>query len=248
MPITPTPEFRIVTPRLSQPLLFIASDRREAQPWVAQWEDRHPLNLPVHWARAGTWRGRDAIAVANGVGVEMSTAAVHAAATVADRFAAICSIGTGGALDPSLAIGDIVVATSVQGDSAAWAALDPNGPLARSGLIRTNRHIARTAEEKSNLSRSGAILVDMEAAGVAAAADELAVPFYCVRVVSDLAGETFFIDFERFLMADGRFNVSRLVMFAMAHPAKGFPELLRLQRRTSAAANKLGHFLANCRF
>ena len=75
--------------------------------------------------------------------------------------------------------------------------------------------------------------------------EEMAVPFYCVRVVSDLADEAFFIDFERCIMADGRFNVPRLVMQALAHPARGFPELLRLQRRTADAAKKLGDFLAN---
>ena len=233
---------------LYHPLLFIASDHREAEPWVARWESPRPLSLPVHWARAGKWQGRDMIAIANGVGTERAIAVVRAAQAAADRFAGVCSIGTGGALDPSLAVADIVVASSVAGDSISWPALDPHGPRSRSGPILTSPHIARTAKEKSNLSRSGVILVDMEAAGVAAAAHELAVPFYCVRVVSDLAGETFFIDFERFLMPDGRFDVQRVVLFAMAHPAKGFPELLRLQRRTSAAARRLGEFLAGCEF
>jgi hypothetical protein len=88
----------------------------------------------------------------------------------------------------------------------------------------------------------------MEAAAVAAVAQELAVPFYCVRVVSDLADETFFTDFERFLMPDGRFNVGRLVVDALSHPLRGLPELLRLQRRTAQAARQLGCFLENCNF
>jgi hypothetical protein len=88
----------------------------------------------------------------------------------------------------------------------------------------------------------------MEAAGVARAAHELAVPFYCVRVVSDLAHEAFFMDFESCIVADGRFSVSRLIMQALVHPFKSFPELLRLQRRTADAAEKLGGFLANCEF
>lgn len=88
----------------------------------------------------------------------------------------------------------------------------------------------------------------MEAAAVAAVAQELAVPFYCIRVVSDLANETFFIDFERFLMPDGRFNVARLVIAALIHPFKGMPELLRLQKRTAKAAQELGRFLENCTF
>jgi hypothetical protein len=86
----------------------------------------------------------------------------------------------------------------------------------------------------------------MEAAGVASMAYELAIPFYCVRVVSDLAEESFFIDFEEFLLPDGQFNVAGLLRFAMEHPLKGLPELLRLQERTAKAAKHLAEFLAEC--
>jgi hypothetical protein len=67
-------------------------------------------------------------------------------------------------------------------------------------------------------------------------------------VVSDLAEEGFFLDVERFIMPDGRFNVPGLVMQALSHPIRGLPELLRLQRRTADAAKKLGSFLADCNF
>jgi adenosylhomocysteine nucleosidase len=230
------------------PLIFVASDRREAEPWVSHWENLRPTDLAVHWARAGTWRGRDAIAVANGVGAHRAADAVQAAQGIAKGFSGICSIGTGGALDRSLSLADVVIANAVTDGTTAWAALDPHGPGARLGLVYSSGHIARTIEEKRKLNQSGAILVEMEAAGVARVALEMAVPFYCVRVVSDLADEAFFIDFESCIMADGRFNVPRLVMQALAHPSHGFPELLRLQRRTADAAKKLGDFLADCNF
>jgi len=230
------------------PLIFVASDRRESDPWVARWESSRPLDLPVHWARAGTWRGRDVIVVANGVGAHRAADAIAAAQVIAKGFSGICSIGTGGALDGSVSLADVIVASAVTDGANNWAAVDPHGPAARTGLVYSSRHIARSAEEKRKLNQSGAILVEMEAAGVARAAEEMAVPFYCVRVVSDLADEAFFIDFESCIMADGRFNVPRLVMQALAHPIQGFPELLRLQRRTADAAKKLGDFLADCNF
>jgi nucleoside phosphorylase len=233
---------------LIEPVLFIASDRREAEPWVFRWDNRRALALPVHWTRAGQWHGRDVIAIANGVGVQRAAAAVAAARTLAGGFSGIFSIGTGGALDPSLAIADIVVAKSVTDGVTTWPAQDPGGPKACSGLVHSSPHIARTTDDKRKLQQSGAIIVEMEAAGVARAALELAVPFYCVRAVSDLADETFFIDFERFLMSDGQFNVPRLVMSALANPVKGIGELLRLQRRTAKAAERLGDYLANCKF
>lgn len=235
-------------PRLTHPLLFIASDRREAEPWVAHWDNPRPLTLPVHWARAGKWRGRDMIALANGVGRQRAVLAVEAARMVADSFSGICSMGTGGALDPSLGISDIIVATEVTDARSSWPALDPHGSAARSGIVHSSLHIARTSEEKRKLNQSGAILVEMEAAGVARSAHELAVPFYCVRVVSDLANETFVTDFENFLSPDGKFDVPRLIMYSLAHPVSGLPELLRLQRRTSEAARQLGGYLADCNF
>lgn len=232
----------------AQPLLFIASDRREAEPWVARWDNPRPLTLPVHWARTGKWRGREAIAVANGVGADRARAAVQAARTIASGFSAVVSIGTCGALDPSLAIADIIVASSVTDGQTIWPAQDPHGPPSPSGLVHSSPHIARTIEEKRKLRDSGAIIVEMEAAGVARAAQELDVPFYCIRAVSDLADESFFIDFENFLMPDGRFNIPGLAMHAMAHPIKGLSELLRLQSRTAEAAKQLGGFLADCHF
>jgi adenosylhomocysteine nucleosidase len=237
-----------MTASLTQPLLFIASDRREAEPWVAHWDDCRSLTLPVHWARAGKWRGRDVIVIANGVGRHRAAAAIEAARTITNSFSGICSIGTGGALDPSLAIADVIVATEVADADLTWLAADPRGPAARSGKIDSALHIARSSEEKKKLNRSGAILIEMEAAGVARLAHELAVPFYCIRVVSDLANETFVTDFENFLMPDGTFNVPRLIMYSLAHPVNGLWELLRLQRRTSKAARQLGGYLASCKF
>ena len=232
----------------SQSLLFIASDRREAEPWTSRWDNVRKPDLPVHWARAGMWHGRRVMAIANGVGAHRAVAAIEAAQGISTGFSGICSIGTGGALDPSLDIADVIVATAVTNGDQTWSAAQPGGPASPSGLIYSGSKIARTSIQKANLRGTGALLIEMEAAGVAATAAQLAVPFYCVRVVSDRADETFFIDFEKFLMSDGRFNVSILLMYALAHPLKGFPELLRLQRRTSGAAKQLGEFLANCSF
>jgi nucleoside phosphorylase len=188
------------------------------------------------------------IAIANGIGMQRAVAAIHTAAAISGGFSGICSIGTGGALDPGLSIADVVIATEVTSSERKWPALDPHGPPARSGPVYSSPRIVRTSEEKKNLHETGAILVEMEAAGVAVMAKELAVPFYCVRAVSDLANESFFINFEEFLLPDGQFNVAGLMRFAVWHPFKGLPELLRLQENTAKAAKQLGEFLANCNF
>ena len=224
--------------------LFVASDRREIEPWVACWQNVRPVNLPVHWARTGLHQGREMLAIANGIGQERAAAAVKAAG----NLAAVWSIGTAGALDPSLAIADIITATEVTDGVQTWQAKAPKGPAVRSGLVRTSQHIARTGVEKKNLHATGAIIVEMEAVAVARVASEMAVPFYCVRGVSDHANETFFIDFESFFMTNGTLNVPRLMVYALAHPMDALPELIRLQRRSSLAAKRLAGFLAACDF
>ncbi len=82
----------------------------------------------------------------------------------------------------------------------------------------------------------------MEAGGVARAAEDLDLPFYCIRAVSDLAGEDFATDFNTALGPDGRFSVISLIKQLQ------FGELLRLQQRTALASKKLGDFLAATNF
>lgn len=140
------------------------------------------------------------------------------------------------------------MASAVTDGNLTWQVLDPRGSPTRSGTVYSSHHIARTRDEKRNLRKSGAIIVEMESAGVAGIARDLSLPFYCVRAVSDLADETFFSDFESFLTPDGRFSVPRLAVHALTHPVRGLGEMLRLQKRTSLAAEKLSEFLATCKF
>jgi len=228
--------------------LFVASDRREIEPWVACWQNVRPVNLPVHWARAGSHQGREMLAIANGIGQERAAAAIRAAVKADGNLSEVWSVGTAGALDPSLGVADIIAATEVTDGAQIWKANAPSGPACRSGLVRTSQHIARTSVEKANLRATGAIIVEMEGAAVGRVASEMAVPFYCVRGVSDVANETFCVDFESFFMPNGTLNVPRLVVYALAHPMDALPELIRLQQRSSLVAKRLAGFLAACHF
>ena len=237
-------------------VLFVAADPRECAGWVSRWEGVHPVSLPVIWARAGRFKGRDVMAIASGAGAERAFAAV----IVASRPSAVCNIGFCGALDESLRVGDVVVALEVRDNTAR----DNSGPETHtyetlvpgvgkpeamlSGAVVSIHHVAQTAAEKRNLRATGASIVDMEAAGAARAAEDLGLPFYCIRAVSDLAGEDFENDFNAALGPDGQFSTLRLVRGALASPRKRFAELLRLKQRTALASKNLGDFLADCTF
>jgi nucleoside phosphorylase len=229
---------------MSAPLLFVAADPLECTGWVARWNSVRKVSLAVRWARAGKWKGRDVAVIANGAGAARAFAAV----VLAGEVSAVCNIGFCGALRQELRVGDVFVATEIRNGERAYEANPPGGPEAASGAVASIDHVAATAAEKRQLRAGGASIVEMEAAGAANAAEDLAVPFYCVRVVSDLAGEDFANDFNAALTSDGGFSVARLAMGALASPGKRFSELIRLRQRTAMASKKLGEFLANCTF
>jgi adenosylhomocysteine nucleosidase len=186
--------------------------------------------------------------VAGGAGPRLASAAVRGASE-AVRPKAVVSFGFCGALDPSLKIGEVCVGTEVIcGDRTIQTGLpDTKRPFRRVRVISVDR-VVGTAEEKRSLRRTGAAVVEMEAAGVAASVREWKLPFLCIRSVSDLATETFTLDFNASRMPDGRISMIRVVGCALRNPRTGVPELLKLQRQTAIAAGMLGDFLADCRF
>ena len=206
-------------------VLFIASDPREFSGVLRFWESVRPVKLAVHWSRQGLRKGRRAVAVANGAGAERARLA---GTTVAARI--VCNVGFCGALDPALRIGDIVAAGEPPRTGLAFVA----------GRLICLDHVAQTVAEKRLLRAQGGTAVDMESAGVPGA--------YLIKSVSDLADEGFENNFNEALLPDGRISTSRLLRSAVRKPFVRFPELLRLRRRTSLAAETLGSFLNGCDF
>jgi adenosylhomocysteine nucleosidase len=148
-----------------------------------------------------------------------------------------------------LQIADVVVGTCIAAGSHRYSAL----PVASarpfvSGVVCSVDRVARTAEEKLRLrSMEGASAVEMEAAGVAERAESRGLPFFCVRVVTDLASENMANDFNAALRSDGHFDTMHIIGDALRHPVARVPELIRLRLRCSHAARSLGEFIADCR-
>jgi adenosylhomocysteine nucleosidase len=186
--------------------------------------------------------------VSNGAGAHRAAAAVDAA-LAGFHPDAIVSMGFCGALDPALAIADIVVGTTIFADGRAFAAQSPvTAAPHRAGAICSIDHVAAAAREKRELRATGAIAVEMEAAGVAQRAQTLGVPFFCIKSVTDLADETMANDFNAVLRSDGRFDTMKILASSLRRPWVRLPELFRLRRRCVLAARSLGEFIADCRF
>jgi adenosylhomocysteine nucleosidase len=237
-------------------ILYVASEAAELKPLANLLTAPRKLKWPVDYAYEGIWEGRRLMLAANGAGpklaaqaVEIAIRAVMVAELSSSRLEAVVSTGWCGALDPELRQSQIVVAKQVldlsTNEMFDCASVTADGQFA-SGVIASQNRIANDAGEKERLRASGALAIDMEAAGVAARARRAGLPFSCIKVVSDCAGESFPFDLNKFRTAEGRIARGKIVAQALTHPTR-LPVLFQLKRRTGDAATALGEFLVSCR-
>lgn len=219
-------------------LLLVAADRAEFAGLLRSLSAVRPFDWALDYCASARLGTRDILLAANGPGPRLAATAVDTACRLEPSIGQIVSTGFCGALDPNLALGDIVLnSDGIYADRPAY----------RGNLMSTDR-VAVTVEEKRSLRQSGAIAVEMEWAGVAAAAGRRGVPASAVRVVSDTAGEAMPLDFNRYRTAEGRFDRAAILRAALRRPFSAIPGLLRLQRNCRFASAKLGEFIVACRF
>jgi len=229
-------------------ILFVAAEPREFDGLLRFCSGARKLAWPLDWARTAESCGRQVWMVANGAGAARAAQAVDVAFP-ACQPQAIISMGFCGALDPALVIGDVFVATHITCVNQSLEVCLPRTDAAHStGVLASIDHVAQTATEKASLRASGASAVEMEAAGVAARAALYGVPLFCVKSVTDMAGEDFTIDFNQALLSSGHFGTIRILRSALGNPGAAFPELIRLRHSCRIAARKLGEFIVACRF
>ena len=229
-------------------ILLIAADRMEFPGILRHATEATSTAVPVAWSRSARLGNHQLVLAANGAGAQRAASAVEAAL---QGFPAEAIVSTGfcGALAPELQIADVVVGSAISAGSRTFPVLYPASErLHHMGVVCSIDHVARTAAEKRLLRAAGGSVVEMEAAGVADRAAARGVPFYCVRVVTDLAGEDMANDFNRALRPDGRFATISILRDTLRSPLVRLPELLRLRNRCVRAARVLGDFIADCRF
>lgn len=228
-------------------IALIAAEAFELESLLKRISNPFNPGLPVRFARVGKWNQTQVICAADGAG---PGAAERAAGLVIEKYRpdALWSVGLCGALDHRLGFSDVVVATEVldhpRGDRFRCTA---EGWETGNGVVVVSQdRIALTSREKESLRSYGSI-VEMEAAGVARAAEAAGVRFGCVKVVSDTAAESFSIDLNAARDGSGRISPWRVVREALRRPAAGVRELFGLWRKSRVAAARLGEFLGDCR-
>lgn len=208
------------------------------------------------------YAGRAYWLVLTGIGPQ---AAAAAAGTILNehRAALVISAGFAGALVPTAAIGDVIVATSIVSwkFEAAWNQAGPSmaceesvqravqasasqiGVAVHSGPMISLPLVVCRAVEKQTLSRvTGAIALDMESAAIGEVAQSLGVPFAVLRTISDMAGEDLPLDFNVFLKPWGWMRgIADMIM-----TPSSFKGLIRLRRQSRLAAERLTATCAAC--
>jgi adenosylhomocysteine nucleosidase len=242
-------------------ILYVASEAAELKPLAEMLTGLRKLSWPIDYAYEGVHEGRRILLAANGAGpklaekaVEVAIRAVTAADLSSSKLEAVVSTGWCGALDPALKEKQILIGTEVlsqaDGEHYECVGVDVAGTAGKpfvSGPIVSRDRIAVTAKEKNDLRvESGALAVEMEAAGVAARAKRAGIPFCCIKVVSDRAEESFVFDLNSMRTSEGRIARGKIIVHAVAH-LNLVPGLLRLKRRSEEAAQALGEFLVSCR-
>ena len=162
----------------------------------------------------------------------------------------IISMGVCGALDPSLAVGDCIVATEVVTENESFAThqawtteLLARIPASRPGAVAGTDGIIADGAAKTRLHRATrAAIVDMESHVAARVANERGLPFAAVRVVSDSA--------ERALPPAALIAMSPtggIDFYALLHSLYANPGQIPALLRTAWEAEKAFRVLFSCR-
>lgn len=160
---------------------------------------------------------------------------------VKDGARSLLSFGVAGGLNPTLKIGDRVIATKVifPDRREAFCALDLNISDAHKLPIAGSDTAVISSKDKALLFKeTNAAAVDMESHGVAKAAMDLGLPFGVIRAISDTAQTTIPAFALLGIKPDGGLNPLPVALHLLRRLDQ-LPALLRLNRDTNHALDVL---------
>jgi hypothetical protein len=177
--------------------------------------------------------------------------AARLASEAAERGAAgLVSWGLAGGLVAAAEPGTVVLPKRVvsagggppRATDAAWRArlveaLRPRFRLLEGDLLASDAVLGAPEQKARAAKDTGAVAVDMESAGIAAAAAAAALPFVALRVVADGAGDRLPPGIERWIDADG--NRRAAAVIAAAWRPTQWPALFVLAARYADARRTL---------
>ncbi len=220
-------------------VVIIAAMEREVQPLVRSWQR---TSLSEGGRNLVVFERADAAVVISGIGRDH---AEHAARAAAARYqpAMLVSAGLAGALIRSLKAGSVVTPNVVvnAADGMEYRCAAESGGVVGGGVLVTANEIAGADAKTKLVDNFHALVVDMEAAGVAKAAQEAQVSFRCAKAISD---ETDFVmpPLGKFVDGSGKFQSGKFAAWAAVRPWQ-WARVMVLGRNSSKATQALCQWL-----
>jgi nucleoside phosphorylase len=214
---------------------FVAAMEREVAGLVRDWSMTSGQLAHAPWA---IYRNQQAALACCGMGADRAYAA---AKLLIEKFAprVLISIGFAGSCVPDLHPGSVVVPENVV--DAATGKVFPC--VFGNGQLVTLDRVAGKALKQQTAARFGAWAVDMEAAGVAAAAAESGAEFAAIKAISDGAGEDpGFL--SSFVKPEG-FQTGRFIAHIALRPGL-WASVAALHRNSKLAAAALQNAVGEC--
>jgi len=213
-------------------IAIIAALEREVKAAVKTW----PIIERDHGGRHYKFFESDrAVVVCGGIGSASARRAAEAAIALYSPLV-VASIGFAGALDSQLKVGSLFSPRQVI-DARDGSSRDTG---IGGGTLVTYSSVANVQQKAKLASAYGGMAVDMEAAGVAQAAEARGLRFIAMKSISD--EHDFDIpEMDRFIL-NGRFHTGRFVLFAVCRPWL-WSKLVQLAKNSSKAAYLLCNWL-----
>ncbi len=187
-----------------------------------------PVVLPSGSAVGGRLASRQVLLVETGEGAAAAEKGLEALLEEQD-IEALIVVGVAGGLSPDLAVGDLVVASSVRDEASTLGSPDAallqqaldSKSVVQGGVVSVDKIVVEPAA-KHELWQSvggGAFqVVDLESATYARLAVERHIPYLVLRAVSDTATEDLPLDFNAFRTSEGRIHRGKVARHLIFHP------------------------------
>ena len=219
--------------------VIIAAMERELLPLVRGWKKGE---LSSGDRKFVSFENEGVVAVVSGIGCK--NAALAASAAVQQLHPSVLmSVGLAGALIRSLKVGSIFTPSVVvsAADGAEYRCSAESSRVS-GGVLVSAEEIAGAEAKQKLVQGFHALVVDMEAAGVAKVAQATNIDFRCVKAISDEA-DFVMPPMARFIDAGGNFQSGKFAAWAVVRPWQ-WPRVAALGRNSSRATRALCDWLA----